>query len=219
VPFSPALAVLVGSYLEVILKAKTFEKVVSPKRDRVSDKLLFSLPSIIFVLASIVVFCLLTAKMLKGVLFITMSLGLAVAASLSLLCILSFWCKKYKNALLSLYLSSLLGCGILVPASFCWFYQSHQLVFKHMIEVVHSRNANVATLFSPVPSVIFYLRKQVPNIESVEELASFCKSGKSPHVLMASRNCFNMSELRAAEHIIYTEGKWYLIDVEGFPWR
>ncbi len=88
-----------------------------------------------------------------------------------------------------------------------------------MINIVRTKNANVATLFSPVPSVVFYLRRQIPNIESMDELALFCKSGKSPHFLMASGNCLKMPELQAKEHIVDTDGKWYLLSVEGFPWK
>jgi hypothetical protein len=92
-------------------------------------------------------------------------------------------------------------------------------VINRMIDIVKIRHADLATLFSPVPSVVFYLQRPVLNVESLEELALFCKNNKSPHFLLASRNCLQMSQLKANEHIIETDGKWYLLDVEGFPWK
>jgi len=219
VPFSPALAILVGTYFDAFIKAKTMKQTIIMSQKQKIEDIVFSIPPILAVGCSVVFFFWLLIKMVKGDLFLALSAGLIITVTFSLLFLWAFWSEKYNKAFISLCLASLLGSAVLVPASFCWFYESHQLVFKRMIGIVKEKNANVATLFSPVPSLVFYLQRQIPNIESMEELAMFCGNGKSPHFLLASRNCLRMPQLQAKEHIVDTDGKWYLLNIEGFPWK
>jgi 4-amino-4-deoxy-L-arabinose transferase-like glycosyltransferase len=219
VPFSPALAILTGSFLDVVLKAKATKKYsLSTRKDSIKS-IVISLPPLLALIGAFIVFFLLIAKMVRGSVFIALSTGLFMMAIFSLYSLQAFWTKKYNKAIISLCLASIFGCAILVPASFCWFYESRQIVMNRMISIVRQENANLATLFSPVPSIVFYLQRQIPNVESLEELRLFCKEGKKPHFLLASRNCLEMSQLRANEHIVNTDGKWYLLNVEGFPWK
>jgi len=219
VPFSPAVAVLIGSYLDILLKVKAMKKCVSSPQKKGMEDICISFPPVLALICAIIVFFLLIAKMVKGPVFMALSSGLLVTAVFSSFSLQAFWSRKYNKAVISLCMASVLGCAILVPASFYWFYESHQMVINQMIGIVKEKDANLATLFSPVPSVVFYLQRQVPNVESLEELSVFCKEGKRPHFLLASRNCLKMSELQVNEHIVSTDSKWYLLNVEGFPWK
>ncbi len=213
-PFSPAFAVLIASYLD---------RVVRSKRINIKDKkssFWLLLPAGLCLIASIGAFLFLWfMRPMKIGLLTIVSAGLMSIAIYSARSLFWFLKRKYRHALLSLGLSSILACAILVPAFFRYFYEVHQVVFERAITFVQAKNGSLATLFSPVPSTSFYLQRQVPTIESMPQLSKFCQSTPKPHFLLASKNCLKLPELQAAKHIILSDGHWFLLNIDGFPWQ
>ncbi len=178
VPFSPALAVLTGCYLDFLLKAEAIKKPALSAEGKTREDILISIPPLLAFIATIVALFWLIIKAVSGPIFVVLSFGLLITAVISLFSVISFWSKKYSQAVMCLGLASVLGCTILVPAFFYWYYESRQQVMNRIITAVKEKDANLATLFSPVPSVVFYLKRQIPNVESMEELSLFCKRVK-----------------------------------------
>ncbi len=103
-----------------------------------------------------------------------------------------------------------------MPTAFCRFYQIQQAGLSRLIELAKTKQANLATLFSLVPSAIFCYRKRIVVVNSLAELSAFCRQGKSPHWLLATKNCLEIPELKAAKHMIASDNKWYLLSVDEF---
>ena len=220
VPFSPAIAIVTAAYLEALIVARSIKRLGenSKTRNIGSDILIILPPLVSFIACMVSFFLFLIMKKASGSLLTVFCSGFLLAAIFSFRTCWLWHSGKYNKAMASLSLACFLACAILVPSSFCWFYQAHQAIFNQAIAIVKEKNGQVATLFSPVPSVIFALQHQVPNIESLPELSKYCQQGKGPHFLLASRNCLKMPELQAEKHTVISGGKWYLLMVDGFPW-
>ncbi len=219
VPFSPAVAIVTGAYLDVLILGNRIKNYGKIGETKTRETIAVFFPPLLSSLACLVTcFVLLVSKKLTGPLLFIVSCSLLFTAILSLRTCWLIWAGKCNRAIVSLSLASIFACAILVPASFCWFYESHQTILNKAIVAVREQNGNLATLFSPVPSVIFFLQHKVPNIDSLSELKQFCQQGRSPHFLLAKANCLNIPELQAQRHTVISDGKWYLLSVEGFPW-
>ena len=221
VPFSPAFAIVTAAYLDVWAQAKLTDSTKNSTHSiKQKENLLIVLPpSLSFAGSLIMFFVLLALKILQGPVLVVVSTGLIITAIFSLRSGWMFWVGRYNKALVNLSLASIIACATLIPAFFRWFYETHQVILEKAITLVAERNGNLATLFSPVPSTSFYLKHRVPTIESLSQLRQFCKSGRSPHFLLASSNCKKIPELQVDKHTVLTNGKWYLLIVEGFPWN
>ena len=216
VPLSPALAILVGTYLSLLIRAYMRHNSTIPQWfNSPATITIFSFPSGLAFVGSLVSLWLLPKLMGKEMSYYSV---LWLVGTLSPIPFYLFWRRKFVQAIFSLAATSLLICAIMVPCALSWFYQSHQVSINKLVAIAKARSTNLATLFSEVPSVVFAMQKPVPEIKSLDELEQFCKIGKEPHLLLATRNCLQIPQLQAKQHIIANAGKWYLLDVEGYPW-
>ncbi len=212
VPFSPALAIIVGTYLDCLIRTHA--------RLNNRHKLIISIPPLLIFLAGLACLSLMPILAIK-----TVPAPILVSSTLTLIVILTvascsaFWQRKLTYAATTLSLASILACVVLIPCSFQWFYQTHQMSINRLAIIAKDKNANLATLFSWEPSVVFTLRRKVPAINSLPELASFCQTGQSPHFLLATKNCLQIPKLQAQRHVVASDGRWYLLNIEGFPWQ
>jgi len=200
---SPALAIIVGAYMEYLVTNK-----------KVSSMLITAL--VLLVCAGVAIIIVLKVMpILPGVsLFILLS----IIATSGLLILHMFLIIKgrFDKAASALIAAAYLGCALLVPLFFCQFYEKYQAGLDRLIETARVRNANLATLFSPVPSATFSYGKKIENINTLAELTTFCKTNASRHWLLARDNCLNIPQLRAKEHTIDNAGRWYLLSVDNY---
>lgn len=215
VPFSSAFSIIVGAFFDLLIRVQQCHQ----KCEKVPFKVALVLPPALIAIASTIAVIIVFIKLIDKSLFLFFGIGQFLVLTGSFLAVKEFWQNSYRRAIFSLTLALTLSLLILIPASFVWFYRTHQLFFNQTIALTQKNKANIATLFSPVPSVVFYLGHRIPNIENLDQLGQFSCSGQKPHYLLASRNCLDIPELQAKEHIIETDGKWYLLDVDGFPWQ
>ena len=221
VPLSPALAIVTAAYLDLLIqvKAKGQAAVKMGRTQKIENAMIF-LPPLLAAFGSLITLGLIISGLiLTGTFLVIIGSTLIVIAGLSLRSFWLLWTHQYKKGIVSICLVSIFACAILVPSSFHWFYNSRQAIITRTISIIKERHGNVAILFSPVPSTIFYLQRPVPNIDSMAQLPPFCQDGKMPHFLLASRNCLKIPELQVKKHMIISDGKWYLLRVDGFPWQ
>lgn len=221
VPFSPALAIITAAYLDALIQAKANKTLaINASGMRRAENIMILLPPLLAAFGSLITLGLIIGwQILTGTFLVIIGSTLIIIAVLSLRSFWLLWAQQYTKGMVSVCLVSIFACAILVPSSFQWFYNNRQAMIMRIISVIKERNGSVATLFSPVPSTIFYLHHQVPNIDSLAQLPAFCQAGKMPHFLLASRNCLKIPALEAKNHTIASDGKWYLLSVDGFPWR
>jgi hypothetical protein len=143
---------------------------------------------------------------------------LVATGALAAISVWSFLHKQVTKAILSLSLASILACAVLIPCGYLWAYQTRQVSINNLIHMANLRNGSLAILFSRIPSAVFYTGKSVAELQSLSELEQFCRSGAKPHLLLATQNCLNLPELKAKQHLIVERGKWFLLNVEGYPW-
>lgn len=154
----------------------------------------------------------------QGFIWMSCSLIFVLSLLLSFFSTWLFWHGKSARALLTFALASILACAVLVPCAFLWFYQAKQVAINDLVGIAVGQHANVATLFSRQPSVLFALQQPVLEVQSLSQLAEFCRSGNKPHLLLATSNCLRIPELNARQHIVAQKGHWYLLNVDGYPW-
>ena len=123
--------------------------------------------------------------------------------------------NRLVNALRLQCVGTAFVCATLIPYIFCLFFWSHQARIDRLVERALHENANLATLFNSVPSAVFAYNRRVEMLDSFEQVEKFANQGKSPHWLLATKNCFDMQKLNAHENMIARDGKWYLISVES----
>jgi hypothetical protein len=206
-PLSPALAIIVSAYLEALLRSK--------QPLSITLRLMYCLPIVIAFIGSLVAIWLLPKLIGQEMSCYAVPI---CASVLTFLPLWFFWRAQFNQSLFSFAMSSILICAIAIPLAFVWFYQSRQIGIDKLTAIAKAQNASVATLFSGVPSVVFTMQKPVPEIKSLAQLEQFCHVGKKPHLLLATGNCLNLPELQAKQHIISTTGRWYLLNVDGYPW-
>lgn len=212
-PLSPALAILVGTYLDMLIRlAKD-----CPNRwlSSPTSIIIFSIPPALICAGSLLAWWL-----LPKLLAVKMSWSglLGLAGTLMLVPCWLFWRKKFTQAVWSLVITSVCICSILLPCSFLYFYQIQQIGINKLVAIAKNKDASLATLFSGIPSAVFSMQKPVPEIKSLSDLEQFCHRGKTPHLLLATKNCLNIPQLQAKQHIIASDNKWYLLNVDGYPW-
>jgi len=213
VPLSPALAILVGTYLYLLMRL--YKQCKGADQSWLQSRaaiIILSLPPMLSFAGSLVGLWMLP-KLMAG----QMSCYgiLVLIGALTLVDCWLFWRRKLVQAVFSLAITFVFIGSILVPCSFLWFYQSHQLGMDKLIAIAKAQNANIAILFSRVPSVVFSMQKPVLEIKSLPELEQFCRIGHKPHL----QNCLNLPELHVKQHTIASDGRWYLLNVEGYPYK
>lgn len=203
VPLCPAFAIVAGAYLETQWRLRKSRTVVMT-----AAAVLATTPLGLFLLEKT---GFLTGKI--GLLVVVTMVSIAIIAILTvILCSI----KQLPRAVWSFILVAYASCAILVPTMLCQFYATHEKGIEDLIQIAKNKNANLATLFSTVPSTNFIFRRKIRVVSSLAELALYCQEGQSPHFLLATTNCLNIPELKAAQHTVGTTGKWYLLAVDGY---
>jgi 4-amino-4-deoxy-L-arabinose transferase-like glycosyltransferase len=203
VPLSPALAILVGLYLDFLVRIRGRKALIA-----------FSLCILAAASAPLAVL----SKLLHEV---PESASVIVGNSIMLFAFVLLQIRAIRRSRLRQALIGQLLCVLLiimtaVPAGFRYYYTSHQKNIDDLVALAKEKNANLATLFNSVPSAIFAFDHPILMLQSLQEVEQFAESGPSPHWLLATENCMQIEELRAKDRLIAHEGKWYLLSVEHF---
>jgi 4-amino-4-deoxy-L-arabinose transferase-like glycosyltransferase len=203
VPMSPALAIVVGAYLDYLMV----------RRDR--RRLMISSTTVLIIALAGLVACVIFRSD-----FGFLNTPILSSISLVMIMLMLSWILlarwRLQAAVLTLTLAGYLGCALLVPLSFCQFYKSHQVGIERLIILSKERGATLGILFNTVPSAIFLYEKRIETLNSLDEVAAFSRKGAAPHYLLATGNCLKIPELKATEHTIGQAGKWYLLAIDGY---
>jgi 4-amino-4-deoxy-L-arabinose transferase-like glycosyltransferase len=203
VPLSPAVAILVGIYLDFLV--------------RVRNSRFFFVVAICVLVISFVPIALL--PWLMPVVPLALPIMVPTTIVLAIFAVLQIGrvrLGKLREAMTGQILSVLIALIALVPVGFRYYYVTHQKSIDDLVGLARSKNANLATLFNSVPSAIFAYDHRIEMLQSLEEVEKFAHDGPSPHWLLATQNCLQMPELEVKDRLIAHEGKWYLLSVEKF---
>ena len=203
VPMAPASAIICGAYLNHLARAG------KPN----SFWITFA-----FLLGSIVISPLILKAVAGKTTAASFSLVLGMALLVCGLVCYSFLLirGRIKQAAVALVAIPYLGVAVLTPLLFVEFYQSHQVGLTQLIEIARAKKGNLATLFSTIPSAPFLFERRIEILNSVDEIEAFARTQGTPHLLLATGNCFSIKELRAEEHTVARAGKWYLISLDDY---
>jgi 4-amino-4-deoxy-L-arabinose transferase-like glycosyltransferase len=206
VPLSPAVAILVGTYLDFLVRVK-------------KSRFFFVVAVCVLVIAFVPIVLLpwLTPA-------VPMSMPIMVAATIVLAVFAVLQIQrvrrgKLREAMTGQILSVLIAIIAFVPVGFRYYYVKHQQSVDNLVGLAKSKNANLATLFNSVPSAMFAYDHRIEILQSLQEVEKFAHEGPSPHWLLATQNCLHMPELEVKDRLIGHEGKWYLLSVEGFSMK
>jgi 4-amino-4-deoxy-L-arabinose transferase-like glycosyltransferase len=203
VPLSPALAILVGIYLDFLV--------------RVGKSKVFFVFALSELAVAFVPLALLPWLMPAVPLALpTMVIAAIVLGIFAVLQLKRIQLGKLREAMTGQILSVLFALIIMIPTGFRYYYATHQKSIDRLVGLAKEKNANLATLFNSVPSAIFAYDHRIEMLQSLEEVEKFAKTGPSPHWLLATQNCLQMPDLAATKRLIAHEGKWYLLSVDNF---
>lgn len=197
-PAIPALAIIVGAQLDVLMSMKQVRRL--------------AFTGVTFVTAAAV-----SLVLLPRALHLFPGSHLAIVAVLvSLLAgfVLytgALWLNKARLAFSVLISISIVGCCLLVPYGLSAYHRSHQLGFHRLVLKVQEAGANAAFCGPSVFSAAFYLRRRVPALETEHDFQAFLKDGSASHWLLIHRD--RLQRLAWAEQparLIEQQGKWYL---------
>jgi len=203
VPLSPAVAILVGIYLDFLVRARA---------SKVFLVFAFSVLVSAFVPLALLPWFLPTVPLALPTMLIA-TVVLAIFAGLQMKRIRQ---QKLREAMTGQILSVLFALISMVPTGFHYYYTTHQKNIDRLVGLAKDKNANLATLFNSVPSAIFAYDHRIEILQNLQEVEKFAQTGPSPHWLLATQNCMQMPELAATDRMIAHEGKWYLLSVDDF---
>jgi len=203
VPLSPAVAILVGIYLDFLVRVG---------KSKVFFVFALSVLAVSFVPLALLPWFMPTVPLALP----TMVIATVVLVIFAVLQIGRVRRRQLREAMTGQILSVLFALIIMMPAGFRYYYATHQLSIDRLVSLAREKNANLATLFNSVPSAIFAYDHRVEMLQSLQEVETFAQTGPSPHWLLATQNCLQMPELAATKRLIAHEGKWYLLSVDDF---
>lgn len=84
---------------------------------------------------------------------------------------------------------------VLVPFALLNYYKYKHADFRDL--VLGAANGNLATFWRDSPAGVFYHRKKVPLVMTVQDLDRFMQSGEKPHLIIVTRDLIPFLKLEA----------------------
>lgn len=110
------------------------------------------------------------------------------------------------------------GCGIFVPLGVSVYYVASQQDFHELVELARTANVRLATYAtSPAPAV-FYLHRQVPQLNTPESWRTFRSTPESKHWLLVRQRVLERNAWIAQQTVLVDRrGKWCLLSLKSVP--
>lgn len=199
VPIFPALAIVMGNYLDILVRLKR------------------TVPLLISSLAMLIV-CASTAAIVKllsdGPGLLTW-LGYASAGAITLTLAATLFFVRQSTCKLAgtVYGATMLTCGIFIPLLFCLYHDKYQANVDNVVHYSFDNKANLAAVYFPMPSAIFQYEHKIPLLKDEDELQSYSDEPGPRWILIHQDVLSLLCWTKRSPRVVGHSGKYWLFAI------
>ena len=205
VPILPAIALLVGCYLDVLVRAN------HRKSSRMLLSTLIALTTLISVSTPIAINFVFkdSEQNLFGQI-----IACVILVAGCFFAILQLRKGRAETAVFANLFTMAAYGAIFIPCLFIAYHKAYQQPVDRLIAYAHSEHADLAVLFFSMPSAMFQYRHAIPLIKAEREMRSFADGGPDKRWILMNKDVLSLLKwTERSPRVVAHEGRWWLFAV------
>lgn len=208
VPILPAIALLIGNFLDVLIRlGKTFHARFAKTTINTGLGL-----TAVAALAGPLVIHLAFDK--QGHYLAFEILGAVLVLALNVVTFLMLKREQLVKAVYALLSAVLSLCAVFIPLLFIVYHQSYQQPIDALIDYSKAHNAELGVMYFPMPSAIFKYQHAIPVIKSEAEMRSYADAAPDKRWVLINKDVLSLLKwTERSPRVVAHEGRWWLFAV------
>lgn len=198
-PIFPALAVVMGNYLDVLLRTK-HSKIF---------KVATVLTTILVCAAPFLVHFLSTGPGLLT----TVGYGASGVLILGLVALLIINRNKSCASLATLYGGIMVGCAVFLPLLFCLYHDKYQANVDKVVQYSKDHGAHLAAVQFEYPSIMFRYKEKIPLLRNQEDLQAYSDEPGKRWIFIPEEVLSLLSWTNRSPRVVGYAGKYWIFAI------